>query len=67
VVMHPLWVQAVPGSFPGSGKGFMFHFFCFVVVVFLLFLSKRHYLPQNFAIPFTMLFFFSILNILQDL
>ena len=23
VVMHPLWVQEVPGSIPGSGKGFL--------------------------------------------
>jgi len=22
VVTHPLWVQEVPGSIPGSGKGF---------------------------------------------
>jgi len=22
VVRHPLWVQEVPGSIPGSGKGF---------------------------------------------
>jgi len=37
VVTHPLWVQEFPGSIPGSGKGFYVSFFCFVVVVFLLF------------------------------
>jgi len=28
VVTHPLWVQQVPGSIPGSGKGF----YCFSMV-----------------------------------
>jgi len=37
VVTHPLWVQDVPGSIPGSGKGFLCLIFSFVVVVFLLF------------------------------
>jgi len=41
VVTHPLWVQAVLGSIPGSGKGFYVSFFCFVVVVFLLFCQKH--------------------------
>jgi len=41
VVTHPLWVQDVPGSIPGSGKGFYVSFFCFVVVVFLLFCQKH--------------------------
>jgi len=57
VVTHPLWVQEVPGSIPGSFKGFYVSFFCFVVVVvvFLLFCQKTHYLSQKFAIPFTIL------------
>jgi len=54
VVTHPLWVQEVPGSIPGSGKGFYVWFFGFVVV-FLLFCPKTHYLSQKFAIPFTLL------------
>ena len=37
VVTHPLWVQEVPGSIPGSSKAFLGLIFCFVVVVFLLF------------------------------
>ena len=41
VVTHPLWVQEVPGSIPSSGKGFYVWFFCFVVVVFLLFCQKH--------------------------
>jgi len=31
VVMHPLWVQEVPGSIPGSCKGILCLNFCFVV------------------------------------
>jgi len=57
VVTHPLWVQEVPGLIPGSGKSFYVSFFCFVVVVFLLLLSKTHYLSQKFAIPFTILIY----------
>jgi len=41
VVTHPLWVQEVPGSLPGSGKGFYVSIFCSVVVVFLLFCQKN--------------------------
>jgi len=54
VVTHPLWVQEVPGSIPGSGKGFYVWFFCFVVVVFLLLCPKTYCLSQNFAIYFAM-------------
>jgi len=57
VVKHSLWVQEVPGSIPVSGKGFYVWFFCFVVVVFLLFLSKTHYFSQKFPIPFTILIY----------
>jgi len=39
-VTHPLWVQEVPGSIPGSAQGFYFWSFCFDVVVFYL-LSKN--------------------------
>ena len=52
VVTHPLWVQEVPGSISGSGL-----IFCFVIVVFLLFRSKTHYLSQQFAISFAMLIY----------
>jgi len=67
VVTHPLWVQEVSGSIPGSGNGFYVSFFCFAVVVFLLFCVKNtlfvtkvcnsFYLSQKFAIPFTMLIY----------
>jgi len=58
MLTHPLWVREVPGSIPGSGKGFMFDFLFFVVVYLLFFVSKTHYLSQKFAIPFTMLIYF---------
>ena len=48
----------VPGSIPGSGTGFMFDIFCFVVVVFLLFLNpKTHYLSHNFAMLIYIVYF----------
>jgi len=66
VVTHPLWVQEVLGSIPISGKGFYVSFFALLLLCFT-FLSKTHYLSNTNASPFTMLIFFSILNILQDL
>ena len=41
VLTHPLWVQAVPGSIPGSGKGFYVSFFALLLLCFY-FLSKKH-------------------------
>ena len=41
--------------------------FCFVIVVFLLVLSKTHYLSHKFAIRFCSLNLFSILSTLPDL
>jgi len=50
VVTHPLWVQEVPGSIPGSGKGFYVSFFA-LLLLFFTFLSKnKHYFSQKFAI-----------------
>jgi len=47
-----------PGCNAGLQQGFFCLFFCFVVVVvFLLFCPKTHYLSQMFAIPFTMLIY----------
>jgi len=68
-VTHPLWLRDVPGSIPGSGKGFMFDF-CFDVVVFLLFCPNTHYLLLiqcncNFFCNVN-LFCILVLNILQD-
>jgi len=56
VVTHLHWVQEVPGSIPG----FYVWFFCFVVVVFLLFVQKHIFVFCNVNL-------FRILNILQDL
>ena len=47
-VTHPLWVRELPGSIPGSGKGFYFLFFCYFCGFFLFFVQK-HYLSQKFA------------------
>jgi len=62
VITHPLWVQEVPGSIPGSGKGFMYHVLLCCVVTFL---SITHYLSQKFAIPFTMLIYLVYLKMLD--
>jgi len=56
VVTHPLWMQEVPGSIPGSGKGFYVVVVLYCCCVFT-FLSKTHYLSQNIAIPFTILIY----------
>ena len=34
VVTHPLWVQDVPGSIPGSGKDFYVLFFVLLLLCF---------------------------------
>ena len=65
VVTHPLSVQEVPGSIPGSGKGFCL-IFSIVVVVFLLFVQK-HLIFTKFCNSFFNIYLFSILNILTDL
>jgi len=61
---HLFWLRAVSGSIPGSHKGV---YVCFVVVVFLLYRLKTHYLSHNLAISFCNVKVFSILNILHDL
>ena len=40
VVTHLLWMQEVPGSIPGSGKGFYVWFFVLLLLSF-------YFLPQN--------------------
>jgi len=67
VVTHPLWVQEFPGSIPGSAKGFYVWFFVFVVIVFLLFLSKNTLFVTKVCISLYNVNLFSILNILEDL
>ena len=55
-----------PGFNPRLRQGFLCLIFCFVVVVFLLFLSKTHYLSQKFAIPFTILIYLVYLKALSS-
>jgi len=46
-----------PGFNPRLRQRFLCLIFCFVVVVFLLFCSKTHYLSQKCAIPCTILIY----------
>jgi len=41
VVTHPLWVQEVPGSIPGSGKGFYVWLFVLLLLCFYFFVQKH--------------------------
>ena len=41
VVTYPLWVQEVPGSIPGSGKGFYVWFFVLLLLCFYFFVKKH--------------------------
>ena len=41
MVTHPFWVQEVPGSIPGSVKGFYVSFFALLLLCFY-FLVKNH-------------------------
>jgi len=41
VVTHPLKVQEVPGSIPGSGKGFYVSFLALFLLCFYFFVKKR--------------------------
>jgi len=63
VVTHPLWVQEVPGSMPGSGKGLYVLFCCCCVFTFY---PKSTSFVTKFCNSFWNVNLFSILNILQD-
>jgi len=66
VVTHPLWVQEVPGSIPGSGKGFYVWFFYCCCCVFT-FLFKNTLFIGIYCNSFYNVNLFCILNLLQDL
>ena len=65
VVTHPLWVQEIPGSIPGSGKGFYVWFF--VLLLCFCFFVKNHIICHTIFNFFCYVDLFSILNLLQDL
>jgi len=65
VVTHPLWVQEVPGSIPGSGKGFYVSFFALLLLWFYFFVKNTF--VTKVCNSFYNVNLFSILNILQDL
>ena len=62
-----LLLKQVPGSIPGTSKGFYVWFFVFLLLCFYFICPKIHYLVQHFAVSFCNFNLFSILNIMQDL
>jgi len=68
VVTHPLWVQEVPGSIPGSSKGFYVSFFALLWLSFYFFFKNTLFVTNvcNSFYRYNVNLF-SILNILQDL
>jgi len=66
VVTQPLWVQVVPGSIPGSGKGFYVLFFALLLLCFYFFVKNTLFV-KKVCNSFYNVYLFSILNILQDL
>jgi len=66
VVTHALWVQEVPGSIPGSGKGFYVWFLVLLLLCFYFFIQK-HSIYRKILHSFYKFNLFSILNVLQDL
>ena len=67
MVTHPLWVQEVPVSIPGSGKGLYVSFIALLLLWFYFFLSKNTLFVIKVCNSFYNVNLFSILNILQDL
>ena len=66
MVTHPLWVPEVPGSIPGSGKGFYVGFFVLLLLCFY-FLSKNTLFVTTFCNSLCNCNLLSILNTMQDL
>ena len=48
MVTHPLWVQEVPGSIPGSAKGFYVSFFALLLLCFYFFVKKLIFVTKVF-------------------
>jgi len=67
VVTHPLWVQEVPGSIPGSGKGFYVSFFFELLLLCFYFFVKNTLFVTKVCNFFYNVNLFTLLNILQDL
>jgi len=66
MVTHLLWVQEVPGSIPGSSKGF-YVWILFICCCVFTFLSKTTLFIRKVCNSFYNVNLFSILNILQYL
>jgi len=66
VVTHPLWVQEVLGSIPGSDKGFNVWFFVLLLLCFYFFVQNTLFIAK-YCNSFYNVNLFSILNVLRDL
>ena len=69
MVTHLLWVQEVPGSIPGNGKGFYVYFFFNLLLLFfvVVFCKQNTFFVTKNCNSFYNVNLFSMLNILQDL
>jgi len=65
VVTHPLWVQEVPGSIPGSVKGFYVWFFV-LLLCFYFFVQNTVFIAK-YCNSFYNVNLFRIFNVLQHL
>jgi len=66
VATHQLWLQEVPGSMPGSSKGFYVWFFVLLFWVFFLHFCPKTHLFTTFCYSFYNVNLFLKYTILQD-